>query len=147
MVLCRFTNIISPPSLDTLTKSQRSRCMSRIRSQNTRPEIIVRKLLTELGVKYRLYGKKYPGKPDILISKKKNVLFVNGCFWHQHNHCKRKTMPKTNIEYWKAKLEQNVEKQRYDITVLKKLGWKAHVVWECQTKDIPRLRNLIIKML
>ena len=121
--------------------------MSRIRSKDTRPEAIARKTLTKLGLRYRLHVAKLPGKPDIVIAKNKTALFVNGCFWHQHKGCKRKSMPKTNIIYWSKKLKRNAEKQREDIKVLRKLGWKATIIWECQTKQENylerRLRNIL----
>jgi DNA mismatch endonuclease (patch repair protein) len=109
--------------------------MSRIRSKNTKPEIAVRKAISKYGVKYRLHLSNLPGKPDIVIRKKKIVIFINGCFWHQHNGCKRKSLPKTNIEYWNKKLSDNIEKQNRNIVDLKNLGWKVGLVWECQTKN------------
>lgn len=121
--------------MDNLTKKQRSFCMSRIRSKNTGPEIIVRKILTDLGIKYRLHKTTLPGKPDIVISKQKTVVFINGCFWHQHKNCKKSSIPKTNIKYWKPKLKRNVDKQKKDFKLLRQLGWKKIVVWECQVKN------------
>lgn len=121
--------------MDNISKQQRSRNMSRIRSKNTKPEIAVRKAISKYGVKYRLHLSNLPGKPDIVIRKKKIVIFINGCFWHQHNGCKRKSLPKTNIEYWNKKLSDNIEKQNRNIVDLKNLGWKVGLVWECQTKN------------
>jgi len=121
--------------MDNLTKEQRKLCMTRIRSRNTNPEKVVRKILTHLGWRYRLHNTRLPGKPDIVISKIKTVFFVNGCFWHQHKNCKRQTMPKTNIQYWQNKLERNVEKQKEDIKLLEKDGWKVYIIWECETKN------------
>ncbi len=109
--------------------------MAQIRSKHTEPELKVRKALTELGWKYRLHLRKLPGEPDIVISKIKAAIFINGCFWHQHKGCKRCTMPKTNIEYWSKKLEGNIQKQRQNIKDLRRLGWKTAVIWECQTKN------------
>ena len=129
--------------MDNLTKEQRKLCMSRIRSRDTKPEKAVRKILTQLGLKYRLHNTKMPGKPDIVISKIKTIFFINGCFWHQHKGCKRQAMPKANIEYWGAKLKRNVEKQKKDIKLLRKDGWKVHIIWECETKD----ENSLIKKL
>ena len=133
--------------MDNLTKQQRSRCMSRIRDKDTQPEKIVRKVLTELGWRYRLHVDKLPGKPDIVISKIKTVIFINGCFWHQHKGCRRQSMPKANISYWSRKLKRNVEKQKEDIEALRKAGWKVFIVWECQTKNGNRLTNRIQKAL
>lgn len=120
--------------MDNLTKEQRKFCMSKIRSKGTQPEKILRKLLTQMGWRYRLHVKKLPGKPDIVIPKIKTVIFINGCFWHQHKGCKWQTMPKSNLRYWKNKLKRNIEKQREDIKKLKKEDWKVKIIWECETK-------------
>ena len=120
--------------MDRLTKQQRSLCMSKIRSKHTGPEITVRKILRENGVKYRLHILGLPGKPDIIIPKKKRAIFVNGCFWHSHKNCKKAVMPKTNLRYWKPKLQKNIENQKSNIKKLRKLGWRPVVVWECQLK-------------
>ena len=129
--------------MDNLTKKQRKFCMSRIKSKNTQPEKIVRKILSRLGWRYRLHNTKLSGKPDIVISKIKTIFFINGCFWHQHKGCKWQSIPKTNIEYWSKKLRRNVEKQKEDIRILKKDGWKVNVIWECETKN----ENNLIKKL
>jgi len=133
--------------MDNLTKEQRKLCMSRIRSKNTEPEIIVRKALSKLGLRYKLHNSKLPGRPDIVISKAKTIIFINGCFWHQHKGCKRQAMPKTNAKYWKPKLKRNVEKQKEDIEKLRKDGWKVYVVWECETKNQDRLTKILRKIL
>lgn len=109
--------------------------MSRIRSKNTQPELAVRKILTKLGWRYRLHVSKLPGKPDVVIAKKKLVIFINGCFWHQHKGCKRQFIPKTNINYWQKKLQRNVERQKENIKTLKKLRWHVIIVWECQVNN------------
>lgn len=125
--------------MDTLTKAQRSHCMSRIRSKNTAPELAVRRALTQLGLRYRLHVRELPGTPDIVISKKKLTIFINGCFWHQHKGCRRKSIPKSNTVYWHRKLERNIINQKSQITALKKADWKTAVIWECRTKDEGRL--------
>jgi len=117
--------------------------MSRIRGKNTQPEVIVRKVLTKYGRRYRLHVGRLPGKPDIVIAKSKKAIFINGCFWHQHKGCKRKTMPKTNISYWGKKLKKNVKKQKKDIQKLKRTGWKTNIIWECETKK----ENMVEKKL
>jgi DNA mismatch endonuclease (patch repair protein) len=132
---------------DHLTKKKRSWNMSRIRSRDTAPEKVVRKTLTELGARYRLHAKQLPGKPDIVIKKNKTAIFINGCFWHQHKGCKRKTMPKGNRNYWKPKLERNVKKQKADIKTLRKDDWKVGIVWECETRDEDKLKNKLQKIL
>ena len=133
--------------IDHLTKKKRSWNMSRIRSRDTVPEKIVREILTELGSRYRLHAKQLPGKPDIIIKKNKIVIFINGCFWHQHKGCKRKTMPKGNRNYWKPKLERNVVKQKADIKALRKDDWKVGIVWECETREVNKLKRKLQKIL
>lgn len=133
---------------DHLTKRQRSKNMSNIKSKDTKPEIAVRKALTELGMRYRLHKNKLPGKPDIVNESRNMAVFINGCFWHQHNGCKRKSMPKSNKDYWKPKLEKNVERQKKQIKELKMLGYEPLIIWECETQDISVLtqrlkRNLL----
>lgn len=109
--------------------------MSRIRSKDTSPELEVRKALTDLGVRYRLHKKLLAGTPDIVIAKLKTAVFVNGCFWHQHNDCKRSTLPKTNKNYWHAKLERNIHRQKDVLMQLQSTGWKVIIIWECETKN------------
>ncbi|PIR70272.1 MAG: very short patch repair endonuclease [Candidatus Niyogibacteria bacterium CG10_big_fil_rev_8_21_14_0_10_42_19] len=133
--------------MDHLTKKHRSWNMSRIRNKDTTPEKLVRKALTKLGYRYRLHSKKLHGKPDIVIPKIGTVLFINGCFWHQHKGCKRRTMPKTNIKYWEPKLKRNIEKQKKDILRLKKDGWKTNIIWECEVKNEKTLSQKIKRML
>ena len=133
--------------MDNLTKEQRTLCMSRIRSKNTKPELIVRKALSKVGIRYRLHNSKLPGKPDIMISKLKTIVFINGCFWHQHKNCKKQAVPESNKDYWEKKLKRNIEKQKQDISALKALGWKVHKIWECQTADVKKLTAKIMQIL
>jgi len=129
--------------MDNLSKLKRSLCMSRIRSKNTIPERTVKGILRKLRIKAKYHTENLPGKPDIAIPKKKLVVFINGCFWHQHKNCKRAVMPKTNINYWKNKLKRNIYLQRKQVSALKRLGWKVKIVWECQTKDSTKLTRRI----
>lgn len=115
--------------------------MTKITSKDTQPEKIVRQILSKEGWRYRLHSAKLPGKPDIVISKIKTIIFINGCFWHQHKGCKKQAMPKSNLGYWKKKLKRNVEKQKGDIKKLRKAGWKVIIVWECEVKDKKKLSN------
>ena len=133
--------------MDTLTQQQRKRCMARIRSKNTTPELTVRKILTELGFRYRLHKKTLPGKPDIVLGKKRLIIFVNGCFWHQHLGCKRQTLPKTNTDYWQKKLKANVENQEWQIAELNKLKWNTLIIWECETKKPKELREKLLNVI
>jgi DNA mismatch endonuclease (patch repair protein) len=133
--------------MDTFIKEQRSRCMSKIRSKNTQPELKVRKILTGLGCRYRLHVSKLPGKPDIVLSKKRLAIFINGCFWHQHKGCKKQALPKSNTDYWHKKLKRNVERQKENIKILGKDGWRVLIIWECQTKNPDMLTGRLKKQL
>lgn len=134
---------------DIFSKNKRSKIMSNIPAKNTRPEIILRKSLFEKGYRYRINYKKLPGKPDIVLHKYKTVIFVNGCFWHAHTNCKDAHLPKTNIEFWKNKIESNVERDKKNIQQLKDLGWNIIIVWECEIKkkNMDSLVNQIINSL
>jgi len=121
--------------------------MSKIRSKNTAPERKIRKILTDQGVKYSVHEKKLPGKPDIVLSKIRKIIFINGCFWHQHKDCKRQSMPKSNRQYWVKKLKRNVQKQKEDIKKLKKMGWSPYIIWECQTKNERFINQKLRKIL
>ena len=130
---------------DQFSKETRSYIMSQIRSQNTSPEILVRKFLFFKGFRYRLYAKGLPGKPDIVLKKYKTVIFVNGCFWHGHADCTYFSMPKTRTEWWTAKICATQERDIKNKKELEELGWKVLVVWECQLKDNKenRLQELV----
>ena len=91
-----------------IVPKSRSYNMSRIKSINTKPELVVRKFITELGFRYRVHVKELPGKPDLAFKKRKKAIYVNGCFWHRHNKCKFSTVPKTNIDFWTKKFDENV---------------------------------------
>lgn len=118
---------------DTKTPEERSRNMSLIRSTDTKPEALVRKYLFSHGFRYRKNDKKLPGKPDIVLPKYKTVIFINGCFWHMHG-CSRSRLPKSNLEYWKPKIDKNIERDRIVRSKLSELGWNVIVVWECELK-------------
>ena len=131
---------------DNLTAEQRRKNMSAIKSRHTKPEIIVRSMLHRLGFRFRLHNKKLPGKPDIILPKYKTVIFVHGCFWHQHKGCKRSTIPKSNTDYWIPKLTGNVKRDVQHKADLKKSGWNVAVVWECETKDADNLAKKLKKI-
>jgi DNA mismatch endonuclease (patch repair protein) len=110
--------------------------MSRIRSKNTTPELVVRKILYKNGYRYRLHDSTLPGKPDIVFRGKKKAILVNGCFWHGHD-CKRGAYtPKTNTEYWVTKIKSNVSRTQYNINLMQQMGWEVLTVWECELKDL-----------
>lgn len=129
--------------MDRLTKEKRSWNMSRIRGENTKPELCVRSMLHVLGYRFRINGKvskKYspkgvlPGKPDIVLAKYKTVIFVHGCFWHQHRGCKNAAIPKTRTEWWMNKLNANIQRDKNNTRLLKSLGWKVLIIYECETE-------------
>ena len=121
---------------DVHTPAQRSYNMSRIRGKNTKPEEIIRKYLFSMGFRYRKNDARLPGKPDIVLPKYKTVIFVNGCFWHGHEGCKHFRLPKSNVEFWKEKIERNIARDVRNETELKALGWRVIRVWECEIKTV-----------
>ena len=120
--------------MDVHSIAVRSYNMSRILSMNTKPELIVRKYLFANGIRYRLHDKKLPGKPDIVVKRFRVVIFVNGCFWHQHKNCKYASKPKSNRKFWNKKLSGNVSRDKKNISSLRKLGYRVFVIWECKIK-------------
>jgi len=121
--------------MDVLTPEQRSHTMSRIRSKDTKPEMLVRRHLHALGFRFRLHSTKLPGHPDIVLPKWHTVIFVNGCFWHRHEGCKATSTPKSNVEFWNAKFERNVARDRKEHAALEAAGWHVIVLWECEVKE------------
>jgi DNA mismatch endonuclease, patch repair protein len=132
---------------DKLSVKRRSWNMSRIRSRDTNPELIVRKALTELGYRFRLHRKDLPGKPDIVLPKYRTAIFVHGCFWHQHSGCIDCSNPKTNSKYWRPKLLANVQRDRKHRRRLRRLGWTPVVIWECEVLKCATLRNRLTRKL
>ena len=126
---------------------ERSALMARVGQKNTKPELIVRRLLHGLGYRYRLHRKNLPGTPDICFPSRKKVIFVHGCFWHRHEGCRRTTTPKTRTSFWEEKFRQNVARDHRKIDDLHQLGWNALVVWECETEDISKLESRLIDFL
>jgi DNA mismatch endonuclease (patch repair protein) len=120
---------------DVVDKATRSRMMAGIQGKNTKPELLVRKYLHSRGLRFRLHAKELPGKPDLVFPKYKAVVFVHGCFWHSHPRCKFATVPATNIEFWKQKLDANRERDQRDKRRLKTRGWRVLTVWECQMDE------------
>jgi DNA mismatch endonuclease (patch repair protein) len=120
--------------MDALSKKARSALMAKIKGKNTRPEIIVRKYLFSKGFRYRIHDSRYPGSPDIVLSKYHTAIFVNGCFWHGHKNCKASHLPTTNVNYWQEKIRKNIERDKKKIKLLEDEGWKVVVFWECKIK-------------
>lgn len=126
---------------DRMTPEQRHRCMSNIRSKNTKPEMVVKKFLFAQGFRYRANDRRLPGTPDIVLRKYRTVIFVNGCFWHGHN-CDIFKMPQTNEEFWKKKIDRNKERDKRNHNLLLRMGWRIIKVWECQLKPSKREMTL-----
>ena len=127
---------------DKLTPEQRHRCMASIRSKNTKPEVIVRKFLFAHGFRFRINVKRLPGTPDIVLKKYRTCIFINGCFWHGHEGCRYYVLPKSNTEFWKAKIERNRERDLDCRIKLRDMGWHVIQFWECQLKPKVREENL-----
>lgn len=120
--------------MDGLSPERRSWNMSRIRSKDTKIEVKVRQYLFAKGFRFRKNDKRYPGKPDVVLPKYKTVIFVNGCFWHMHEGCKQARLPKTNVEFWKEKMERNAANDKAHQKQLCEMGWQVIVLWECELK-------------
>lgn len=127
---------------DNHSKQQRQYNMSRIKSKNTTPELIVRKYLFSKGFRYRLNVKNLPGKPDIVLRKYHITIFVNGCFWHGHVGCRYFVLPKTNSEWWNNKINATKKRDREARFALENLGWNVIEIWECELKTKTRERTL-----
>jgi DNA mismatch endonuclease (patch repair protein) len=117
--------------------------MARISGSNTKPEIVVRKILYGLGFRYRLNVRKLPGTPDIVLSKHRKVIFVHGCFWHGHKNCSRSKRPRTNVAFWNKKIDSNIKRDAASLKALHKSGWKTLVIWSCQTNKPAKLEKRI----
>ena len=118
--------------------------MSRIKGRDTKPEIFVRKLCHSLGLRFRLYDKKLPGKPDLVLKKHKTALFVHGCYWHMHSCKYGQVTPKTNAEKWRIKRERNVQRDEENISKLISMNWRVLIIWECETKNIDLVKAKLI---
>jgi DNA mismatch endonuclease (patch repair protein) len=131
--------------VDIVDRATRSKMMSGIRGRNTRPELAVRQFLFSAGFRYRLHESSLPGKPDLVLPKYKSVVFVHGCFWHQHPHCRFAYMPKSRTSFWRAKLSGNARRDAKNRRMLKSQGWRVHVVWECQVapRRLQRLAHAV----
>ncbi|WP_370035975.1 very short patch repair endonuclease [Sinorhizobium fredii] len=136
---------------DTLDPQARSERMSRIRSKDSKPELVVRRLVHAMGFRYRLHRKELPGKPDLVFVHRKKVIFVHGCYWHRHadSSCKLARLPKSRLDFWLPKLERNAARDAENSARLKALGWDEMVVWECEVSksSLPLLGEKIRKFL
>lgn len=130
---------------DRVAPEVRSRMMRQIKSRDTKPELAVRRSLHEMGYRFTAICKSLPGKPDICFSKRKHVVFVHGCFWHRHRECPRgakRNSVASNIEFWVDKFRKNIARDKRNAQALRDMGWKVHVVWECEVAD----RGKILKL-
>ncbi|MCF0061373.1 very short patch repair endonuclease [Dyadobacter chenwenxiniae] len=119
--------------------------MSRIRSENTKPEMLIRRFLFSQGLRYKIHDHSLPGKPDLVFPKFKTVVFINGCFWHGHDGCKYFVLPKTRSEWWATKISKTTAKDAKNAKILIERGWKVLVVWECELNSA--LRDTTLKSL
>ena len=123
-----------PRAMDTRTPEQRRRIMQAVGSKHTGPELVVRQLLHAMGYRYRLHRRDLPGRPDIAFISRRKAIFVHGCFWHGHD-CPKGRLPKSRLEYWKPKLDENRKRDRTKKEQLETLGWSVLTVWQCETRD------------
>ena len=132
---------------DTFTAAQRSRIMAKVKGKDTKPEKVVRSLLHRLGFRFRLHRKDLPGSPDIVLTRHRKIIFVHGCFWHQHPNCPHAARPSSNTDYWKKKLDRNIARDVETLIKIEDLGWRVLVIWECQTRKdgLPNLINDFLK--
>ncbi len=120
--------------MDIVTRETRSKMMASVRSKDTKPEKKVRSLLHAFGYRFRIHRKDLPGNPDIVLVKHKKVIFVHGCFWHQHDGCPKAKRPSTRKKFWDRKLNENIKRDKRNRRELEELGWISNIIWECQTK-------------
>lgn len=132
--------------VDFVSKEKRSRIMRGSRSRDTQPEILVRRALHRLGYRFRIHRKDLPGKPDIVLPKHGLVIFVHGCFWHQHKGCKDGRIPQSNKDFWAEKFAKNLARDDRDRGVLRELGWRVEVIWECESRSPERLEAKISEL-
>lgn len=129
--------------VDSIDQAMRSLVMSRVKGKDTRPEMVVRKLVFAAGYRYRLHVKSLPGSPDLVFSARNKVIFVHGCFWHRHEHCSLARLPKSRVEFWTEKLNGNKARDERVYDALTEAGWEVLLVWECELKHREQLDKRI----
>ena len=136
-------------SVDQISPERRSWNMSRIRPYDTRPELVVRRMLHRMGYRYRLHRRDLPGKPDLVFPSRGKVLFVHGCFWHRHNCKVGNRIPKSRVNFWLAKFEYNRRRDRRNVRALNRAGWRVLTVWECQIQEqnLDYLKHRVVRFL
>lgn len=133
--------------VDMVHPGRRSEIMRRITGKDTTPEMVVRRLLFRMGYRFRIHRKDLPGKPDVVLPRFRTVFFIHGCFWHGHGCSPKNRRPKSNIDYWNSKIDRNIKRDSVNIEKLQSLGWKAVVVWECETRNLQTLEASLQKVL
>ena len=133
--------------MDNISVERRSANMRRIQSSNTKPEVLVRRLLHRIGFRYVLHRRDLPGVPDLVFPSRRKIIFVHGCFWHQHSNCIDGRIPKSRVRYWRTKLVRNVQRDKKNIRLLRRHGWRVAIVWECELAEIEKLSDRLIKFL
>lgn len=131
---------------DTVSPEKRSLMMSAVRGKDTQPELRVRKALHAAGFRFRLHCKDLPGRPDVVLSKHKLVVFVHGCFWHGHSECRLAKIPATRPEFWAAKLKRNAQRDRNAINELRARGWRVLVIWQCYLQSEKNADSLQLRL-
>jgi DNA mismatch endonuclease (patch repair protein) len=132
---------------DVLTREQRRLNMSRIRGRDTTPELIVRRAVHRMGLRFRLHRRDLPGTPDLVLPRHRKIIEVRGCYWHMHDCPYGRVKPKTRAEFWEQKRQQTVQRDRLNLESLRQLGWQVLVVWECGTRDRDRLNKCLAEFL
>lgn len=127
---------------DVYSREKRSEVMSKVRSFDTRPELVIRKHLHSLGFRFRLHRKNLPGKPDIVLTRHRAIVLVHGCFWHHHTHCRKSKLPVSNADFWRNKILRNVRRDKQNISELKRLRWRVLVIWECEIRTARYMSKL-----
>lgn len=133
--------------MDSLTPAERSARMALVQSKNTKPELLVRRLVHAMGYRYRLHRRDLPGTPDLVFPGRGKVIFVHGCFWHRHARCALARLPKTRGDFWLPKLTANAERDARNVRALRRLGWGVLTIWECQLGNTTKLANRIGRFL
>ncbi|HNR34612.1 MAG TPA: very short patch repair endonuclease [Candidatus Hydrogenedentes bacterium] len=131
--------------MDNLTPEHRSWLMRRVRSKNTTPELLVRRIAHSMGLRFRLHRRDLPGTPDLVFPAYNRVVFVHGCFWHRHRGCRFTTTPKTRVKYWKEKFQKNMQRDLRNARKLRRSGWRILVIWQCQTRDVKTIESKLRK--
>lgn len=133
--------------MDMYSKLKRSEIMSHVKGHDTRPELVLRKYLFQLGFRYRVNVSFLPGKPDIVLPKYNTIIFVHGCFWHGHENCKSATIPKSNVEFWTNKISRNKSRDKKNYKALKELGWRVIIIWECSLSNDKKRQAAFAKLI